>query len=401
MVWSHVFEVLTAIAGEPLIPRVPLMVDRIGSTWDQELTPDARQAFETIFYELCSTNSQGIHGMDEEACKAHFNKVGEKYKHKDTPLISRYPNCVSTDGRLMLKGFIKYYSDTGQHSENLLWNHLTCYGFKGDLTRDMTLTSQGSQGGDEEGALALEGAAMETLPVPVLESSTSLESNEAVGGSDDETELVAATASMSISDVHMLTRGSTLPAPSTPVTGTTMVTGKSSSKAVLARLDATTTDEKPMALEMSESCEKLIGNPNLYIIGMDVSDIATKSFVRCVCYDKLDLSLTLLGDALNRVWKATCEYQTMHRELSLSFVQSLLAINDIHRAARIEKVLMDEELGLITILLKEKEIGDGKGTECRASLYEPGAVKHRYLEHLAILCRDSAFYDVFKVRFSL
>merc|ERR1711998_469745 len=81
MVWSHVFEVLTAIAGEPLIPRVPLMVDRIASNWDQELTPDARQAFETIFYELCSANSQGIYGMDEEACKAHFNKVGEKYKH--------------------------------------------------------------------------------------------------------------------------------------------------------------------------------------------------------------------------------------------------------------------------------------------------------------------------------
>lgn len=129
-----IFEAIGALLNIPQKQKVPLLVEK-SNIWDPELTDEAKEALTIIFNE-----SSHFGGMDSRDIINYMDKIhdSDDSVSKVTPLqvrsiLDRYD--TTTDGKLSLAGFLRYYADTALYQPKSVWKDLKAFNFQNDLTR--------------------------------------------------------------------------------------------------------------------------------------------------------------------------------------------------------------------------------------------------------------------------
>jgi ubiquitin C-terminal hydrolase len=110
---ASIFEALAALLGVPQLRKVQLISEV--SQYEYELLPAAREAFTTIFTEVCPGN-----GMDALAIVEYKERIGVKVSLQQAKVsLSRFQ--TNTEGKLTLEGFLQYYCDLASYNPKDVW----------------------------------------------------------------------------------------------------------------------------------------------------------------------------------------------------------------------------------------------------------------------------------------
>ena len=125
-----VTEVIAALIGIPQPPKVSLLADRKG--WEYTLTQQAKEAVRTIFMEASTSDV-----MYEKQLRTHFEAVnaarGIKFSAQQAAIL--YSRLTKETGFIRLKQFMQFMTEEAFIDEQNLWEHLTYYRYRNDLSR--------------------------------------------------------------------------------------------------------------------------------------------------------------------------------------------------------------------------------------------------------------------------
>jgi len=337
---QSVFEALAALLGVPQIRKVNLLQERF--YWESELVPDAREALTTIFRE-CAHNG----GMDTHCITRYFDRVTAGNGPKVTPLQIRgiLDRFVTTaDGRLNLEGFLQYHADLASYNPKNVWRDLHAFGYRNDLSRSTTTTTTTGNSGIGGGTVA--GASSAT----VINYSAGGGSTSVVGGE--------------VANVQ-----STIPTSQSSATAPSTVTA-ASEPAIADGLAPFT------SLNISENCRDCLSIITFYECGLNASDAATRAIAKRVCLGDIDMTRSLLHQALEKLYAVASENTWNHVPLAVinDFIKLLVGIDDGLQKERVFEVLMNARFGFASVAYQEKS----NPSNCRANEFNKYFMLERY-----------------------
>jgi hypothetical protein len=140
----------------------------------------------------------------------------------------------------------------------------------------------------------------------------------------------------------------------------------------------------------------------LYEVGLQQAEAATKAILTRVCYNDKEYSNNLLIQALLQLFQnSTAEYTYYEQQNLQSMVQTIVEIikhminiDDELFEDRMYTILYQEKFGLLQVYYSEER----EPSKCRANDYDHYALYKKYIEWLRQFCTIPRFYEYIELK---